>query len=81
MSVVGDNLELYPKERNVMAKYNVTVPLSEIDGNAFSIMSHVHIALARAGADKKILDEYFEEATSGDYNHLLATTMEWVEVS
>ena len=64
-----------------MAKYNVTVPLSEIDGNAFSIMATVSRALGRAGADKKILDEYFREATSGDYHHLIATTMEWVEVS
>lgn len=64
-----------------MAKYNVTVPLSEIDGNAFSIMGAVTKQLRRAGATKEERDEYFREATAGDYNHLLTTTMEWVEVS
>jgi hypothetical protein len=81
MSVVGDNLELSPNERNVMAKYNVTVPLSEIDGNAFSIMGAVTKQLRRAGASKEEQDEYFTEATSGDYHHLIATTMKWVDVS
>jgi hypothetical protein len=63
-----------------MAKYNVTVPLSEIDGNAFSIMGAVTKAMQRAGVSKEEQGLYFKEATSGDYNQLLATTMEWVEV-
>jgi hypothetical protein len=70
-----------PKKGITMAKYNVTVPLSEIDGNAFSIMGAVTKQLRRAGASKEEQDEYFREATSGDYNHLVATTLEWVEVS
>jgi hypothetical protein len=36
--------------------------------------------LKRAGAPKEDLDAYFKEATSGDYDHLLATTLKWVEV-
>lgn len=50
------------------------------DGNAFSIMGRVKLALKRAGADKEYVDEYLNQATSGDYDHLLAVTMEYVEV-
>lgn len=64
-----------------MPKYNIEVPLSGNDGNAFAIMGAVTKQLRRAGASKEELDRYFEEATAGDYHHLLATTMEWVEVS
>jgi hypothetical protein len=70
-----------PKERFIMAKYSVTVPLSEIDGNAFSIMGAVTKAMRRAGVSREEQDKYFQEATAGDYHHLVATTMEWVEVS
>ena len=63
-----------------MSKYDITVQLSDYDGNAFSIMSVVRKALRRAGASKEEQDLYFKQATAGDYNQLLATTMEWVEV-
>lgn len=48
-----------------------------IDGNAFSIMGTVKGALERAG----LRDEarrYIEEATSGDYDHLLCVSMSYV---
>ena len=63
-----------------MPKTNVTVPLLEIDGNAFAIMGTVARAMRRAGVDPKIIDQYRAEATSGDYDHLLQVTMEYVEV-
>ena len=50
------------------------------DGNAFSILGRVKQALKRAGADKQYIDQYLSEATSGDYDHLLVVTMEYVEV-
>ena len=37
-------------------------------------------SLKRAGADKEYIDEYLSEATSGDYNHLLTVSMEYVNV-
>jgi hypothetical protein len=49
------------------------------DGNAFSILGKARRALLLAGRG----DEWgaFEaEATSGDYDHLLATAMNWFEV-
>ena len=36
--------------------------------------------MQRAGVSSEEQDKYFKEATAGDYNQLLATTMEWVEV-
>ncbi len=57
-----------------------TVKLIGQDGNAFSIMGRVKQALRRAGADKEYIDKYLGEATSGDYNHLLAVSMEYVDV-
>ena len=57
-----------------------TVKLIGHDGNAFSIMGCVKQALKRAGADKEYIDEYLNKATSGDYYHLLAVTMGYVEI-
>jgi len=57
-----------------------TVKLISQDGNAFSIMGRVKQALKRAGADKEYIDEYLSEATSGDYDHLLVVSMEYVDV-
>ncbi|MEJ2658842.1 MAG: hypothetical protein P8012_16920 [Desulfobacterales bacterium] len=57
-----------------------TVKLIGQDGNAFAIMGSVKQALKRAGADKQYIDEYLNEATSGDYNHLLTVSMKYVNV-
>ena len=57
-----------------------TVELIGQDGNAFSIMGRVKQALIRAGADKEYIDGYLEEATAGDYDHLLVVSMEYVDV-
>ena len=62
-----------------MAKTDVTVKLIGNDGNAFYILGAVSKALKRAGLDD-IAKEYIEEATKGDYNHLLATTMDYVNI-
>ena len=56
-----------------------TVQLTGNDGNAFAVMGAVRKALRKAGADKEYVDQYFEEAMSGDYNHLLATSMKYVD--
>ena len=51
------------------------------DGNAFAVMGKTVQALRRAGNDQSVIDSYIEQATSGDYNHLLAVTMEFAQVS
>jgi len=57
-----------------------TVKLIGQDGNAFAIMGRIKQALKRAGADKEYIDQYISEATSGDYDHLLAISMKYVNV-
>jgi len=57
-----------------------TVKLTGGDGNAFSIMGRVKKALMRHGADKEYIDRYLSEATSGNYDHLLFVSMEYVDV-
>jgi hypothetical protein len=64
-----------------MAKYNVEVQLTGQDGNAWSIMARVSDALEKAGATAEEVSEYLRESKSGDYDHLLRTAVEWVEVS
>jgi len=57
-----------------------TVKLIGEDGNAFFILGKVRQALQKAGADKEYLDTFLNEARSGDYDHLLQTCMEYVEI-
>ena len=57
----------------------VKIKLVGEDGNAFSILGRCKIAVRRAGLDQNVWDEYKEEATSGDYNKLLCTTMDWFD--
>ena len=37
-------------------------------------------ALKRTGADQEYIDGYLKEATSGDYDHLLAVSTGYVDV-
>lgn len=59
---------------------DVVVNLVGEDGNAFAILGRVEKALRRAGIDVDERKEFQSEATSGDYDHLLRTVMEWVLV-
>ena len=55
-----------------------TVKLIGEDGNAFAILGRVRRALRRSGYSEAKVEEFTEEATSSDYNHLLATVTLWV---
>jgi hypothetical protein len=55
-----------------------TVRLVGEDGNAFGIIGRVSRVLKRI--DPKIASEFTAEAMSGDYDHVLQTCMEYVEV-
>ena len=59
---------------------DVTAQLSGNDGNAFAILGAVQKALKKADVPADEIQVFWTEATSGDYNHLLATAMRWVEV-
>lgn len=56
------------------------VKLIGADGNAFAILGKVIQAMKRAGYPESTIAEYKTKATAGDYDHLLAVTMEYVEV-
>lgn len=49
-----------------------------VNGNALSVMGAVTTALKRAGQGH-LVDEYRAKATSGDYHHLLAVSMDYVD--
>jgi hypothetical protein len=65
-----------------MPKYpHVTVQLVGEDGNAFVILGQVTKALRESGVPGAEIDQFKAEATEGDYDHLLRTVMDWVEVA
>jgi len=65
--------------KNQLVKYpEIEVQLVGEDGNAFAIMGRVTKAMKRAGISKEEIDNYRKDAMSGDYNNLLAVTMDWV---
>ena len=55
--------------------------LTGMDGNAFSILGRARQTLKNYGASSAYIEQYTKEATSGDYDHLLATTMKYFTVS
>jgi hypothetical protein len=56
----------------------VVVDLVGSTGNAFYILGATGRALKDAGASPLECSQYQEDATSSDYEHLLAVTREWV---
>ena len=60
---------------------NVKVELVGQDGNAFVVLGLCERAARKAGLTKEQIDEFHTEATSGDYDHLLCTAMEWFDVN
>lgn len=63
-----------------MPKTDVTVKLVGEDGNAFAILGRVQKEMRRNKVPKEVIDAYLAEATSGDYDHLLRVTMDYVDV-
>lgn len=60
---------------------NIEVQLTGQDGNAFMILGLVQKAMRQGGCSAEDIKTYHDDATSGDYDHLLRTTMQTVEVS
>jgi len=61
-----------------MSITGIKLQLVGLDGNAFSILGRAMNAL-KDNDRSKLEDEYYAEATSGDYDHLLATTAKYFE--
>ena len=69
------------KMRTRMPKFDVEVQLTGTDGNAFALMAKVTRGIRKAGGTHEDEVTFYNEATSGDYDHLLRTCMEWVDVA
>lgn len=51
------------------------------DGNAFVILGLCRRAAKKAGWTAEQIKAFMDEATNGDYNHLLATACDWFDVN
>jgi len=63
------------QEEKTIKYPDIEVTLVGTDGNAFALIGEVQKALKKEGVSKEE-----NEATSGDYTHLLRTCMAWVNV-
>ena len=50
-----------------------------VDGNAFSVMGYVLKAMKECGMSKEEQSDYQTKAMSGDYNNLLAVSVEMID--
>ena len=65
-----------------MPKYpEVKVNLPDEDVNVLAIIGRCRKAARNAGLDSATIDEFYKEATSGDYDHLLQTCLRWFDCS
>ena len=62
-----------------MAKTDIKVHIIGADGNVFNLLGICRRALLHAGRFD-LWDDFRKEATSGDYNHALATIADWFVV-
>lgn len=56
------------------------VELVGTDGNAFAVIGKVKRALKDEGNSDEVIQSYLDQATSGDYDHLLAVSASFTEV-
>ena len=59
---------------------HITVKLTGNDSNAFMVLGLCQRAARAADLTKEEIDAFREEATAGDYNHLLQTAMRWFNI-
>ena len=60
-----------------MSKTKYTI--AEEDGNAYAIMGYVCMIMKREGKSNEEIDNYLEDAKSGDYHHLIEVSVEMCE--
>lgn len=58
---------------------NVHVQLTGMNGNAFNLLGLCKRAAQKAGVSDTEVKAFLDEATAGDYDHLLATCMKWFD--
>lgn len=50
-----------------------------VDGNAYCVMGYVSHAMKNEGKSKEEIYAYYNDAMSGDYDHLLAVSVEMID--
>ena len=60
---------------------NITVQLTGEDGNAYSILGRVRKEMRKSGVSDNEINKFLDEATQGNYDHLLRTCMKWVNTN
>jgi hypothetical protein len=66
------NKPLYP---------HVKVKLTGRDGNALSIINSCSVAARKGKVPQEEIDQFNNEALSGDYDNVLRTCLKWFSVS
>lgn len=56
------------------------VQLTGTDGNAFAVLAACRKAARKADMPTSTLQEFIDDAMSGDYDHLLQTAFKYFEV-
>ncbi len=69
------------EERRTELRVLVDFPMVGEDGNAMAILGRAQRAMKQVGFSKEERDEYMTEAMSGNYDHLLQTTMLYFDTS
>ena len=62
-----------------MSETGIKLNLHNVSGNAFAILGVCRRALQRAGQLDR-WESFHAQATSGDYNNLLCTVADWLDV-
>jgi len=60
---------------------DIEVELVGKNGNAFAIIAACRKQAKRSGLSQEDIEQFTEEATSGDYDHVLQICMKWFNVS
>lgn len=75
------HLNLTAKSGEVFPKYpKITVKHIGEDGNAIAIVGRTIQAMLTYGLDNAQIDEYYQDALSDNYDHVLVTTLKYVRV-
>jgi hypothetical protein len=73
-------MESFLSRRVDMPKFDAQLDIDLLgpEGNAFVVLAKMRRVLESAGASKNDIDDFMEDATTNNYDHLLEVCREWV---
>ena len=74
-----ESLTISPPEEGRQTSQTYSGDLLGSDGNAFAVMAETKKLLKDAGASGSYITEYLSQAMQGDYDHLLAVSMAFLD--